>query len=155
MVYVLQTASQILNQESLIASLIQTSQSTFENLIQTSKSAVEDVVVAVPLVVVGMLAFVMFVAFISFRVSHVRQQRAKFNAYRPVDLKANRHHVDPEPIVLGKAEPTVGICSTRHPTRPLEAPARPASGRFAQSGPSQPTRWRPTRYGSKGRSGCH
>lgn len=101
-----ETASQILNQESLIASLIQTSQSTFENLIQ-SKSAVEDVVVAVPLVVVGMLAFVMFVAFISFRVSHVRQQRAKFNAYRPVDLKANRHHVDPEPIVLGKAEPTV------------------------------------------------
>ena len=80
----IQAASEILNHESLISSLI-----------QTSKSAISEVSVeVVPLLLVGMLAFVSVVAYITYRVATQRRLKAKFDAYRPTDLKneATRHH---------------------------------------------------------------
>jgi len=79
-----EAASEILNHESLISSLI-----------QTSKSAISEVSVeVVPLLLVGMLAFVSVVAYITYRVATQRRLKAKFDAYRPTDLKneATRHH---------------------------------------------------------------
>jgi len=79
-----EAASEILNHESLISSLI-----------QTSKSAISEVSVeVVPLLLVGMLAFVSLVAYITYRVATQRRLKAKFDAYRPTDLKneATRHH---------------------------------------------------------------